>query len=751
MSMYVREDWTLFRSLDTICQQAGVPKYRVSSLVAKELMDNALDSAKTTCKIGRLSNSGFFVQDDGEGINPERLSEFFSINRPMMSSKLIRLPTKGRLGNGLRVVSGVVIATGGSLVVSTKGRTYEVEPQYDGTALVKDIGTYDKPGMRIEIHLGRSAGNVNLSWAERAVNLTDGETYKGKTSPFWYTSEAFYELTQADATGRSVRDVAAEDFDGCSGRAGEIASVFKGRQINSLTHDESDDLLELMRETAKAVKPARLGLVGKTEGLPSNYAKTSGTFSLVSDHGINRPQAEIPFVVEAWVELSEESSILGHVNRTPICYDFNATHNKKTVDLWGCGLNREFPVGQKPMLIWFNVITPFIEITSNSKEPDFTLMRDQIYDVIQKAINRAKRNAPEHAIDGETNSKTKSAKEVVLSNMKYAIEKASGGGEYRFAQRQLYYVIRPFVKEATGKELRYKNFETIITDYEAENGDIKGIYRDPRGIVHIPHLNQDIPLGTLSVEEYKRPEWVFNKILFIEKEGFFEALKGVKWPERNDCALMTSKGQPTRAARDLLDLLSKEGEEITIFAIHDADCAGSIIYQTLQEGTRARPGLKVEVINLGLEAWEAIELMLEVEDTEYTDRKAVAEYVPKEWHDWLQKHRIELNAFTTKQFIDWLDAKMALHGARKLIPPDEVLIDRLKTDIQHVLRDSITERILMEANIDQLTEDAYTALEPEINEQAAQIRDNVTTSLHERPERHWSAPVKSLSERLIEI
>ena len=31
------------------------------------------------------------------------------------------------------------------------------------------------------------------------------------------------------------------------------------------------------------------------------------------------------------------------------------------------------------------------------------------------------------------------------------------------------------------------------------------------------------------------------------------------------------------------------------------------------------------------------------------------------WEEWLQTHRVELNAMTTPQFIEWLDAKMAAH------------------------------------------------------------------------------------------
>ena len=67
------------------------------------------------------------------------------------------------------------------------------------------------------------------------------------------------------------------------------------------------------------------------------------------------------------------------------------------------------------------------------------------------------------------------------------------------------------------------------------------------------------------VEEYERPAWIFNKLAYIEKEGANEALKAAGWLERHDCAVMSSKGYSTRAARDLIDKLAEHDEPITVF------------------------------------------------------------------------------------------------------------------------------------------------------------------------------------------
>ena len=265
------------------------------------------------------------------------------------------------------------------------------------------------------------------------------------------------------------------------------------------------------------------------------------------------------------------------------------------------------------------------------------------------------------------------------SNLDQAIADASGDGEFRFNERQIFYQLRPIVLEETGQPLLIGNFKAILTDYENEYGEIEGMYREPRGSIYHPHRGETITLGTLMVEDYERPAWTFNKLVYIEKEGFSEALKDARWPERHDCMLMSSKGFSTRAARDLVDKLAEHDEPVTIFCVHDADAYGTMIYQTFQQATRARGARKIKIVNLGLEPWEAIESGLEVEDVEAgkTTSKAVAEYVLEredgdDWEEWLQTHRVELNAMTTPEFIEWLDDKMAEHDG-KLIPPADVL------------------------------------------------------------------------------
>ena len=114
---------------------------------------------------------------------------------------------------------------------------------------------------------------------------------------------------------------------------------------------------------------------------------------------------------------------------------------------------------------------------------------------------------------------------MVLDHLAEVIDAVSGPERYRFNERQLFYAMRPIVMEETGEELKIGNFTRIIDDYEAKNGEIALMYREPRGGITHPHRDETITLGTLMVEQYERPAWNFNKLLYIEKEGAQEALK----------------------------------------------------------------------------------------------------------------------------------------------------------------------------------------------------------------------------------
>jgi len=752
--LFAREDWTLFRNLSTIAQKAGVPPQRLRRLVLKELVDNALDVCGE-CEFGKHKGGVYWVRDRGPGLDmtSKAIANLFSINRPLTSSKIIRKPSRGALGNGLRVVVGAITASGGNLTVSTNGWSHRIvcDTSTGLSACESTPCLAVTTGTLIEYSLGDSVpeDEYALTWAKKAVNMAaeQGWTeYKGKTSPWWYDSDSFHELLQA-AGDRPVNEILAlfgvKNADRTTGRT---SAWFGG----SVSRPEADKLLSTLREELQPVRPAKLGGVGWWP------AKQVGTISIKPGHGIH--SAELPFVIEALAapindnptddKEDTDDVISVFVNGTPITGSITIERRgANKVAVFGCGLKHLIRnVPKRKFLLWLGITTPYQPITTDGKEPNFLYYLDEIAKVTQSATRKLKSMIVRSGAG---------QRDIILKHLEEAIAAASGNGVYRYSLRQLFYAVRPHILEKAEKqELDYNYFGRVITDYEAVHGELPKIYRDPRGTMYQPHIHRSTPTGTIAVEQYERPAWTFNKILFCEKEGFFSLLHEINWAERNDCALLSSKGFASRAVRDVMDLLGETDEEIQFFSIHDADASGTLIHQSLAESTTARAARKVKVLNLGLEPWTATDMGLQVETFSPKKKLPVARYIKEydsendtQWQTWLQTQRVELNAMTSPQFIEWLDEAVAEHTTGKIIPPAQVLTETFSADLRTKVRDGMIAKLIKEHKVDQRTDtiviDTVKALKKN------QLHSRVVAGLKKTPEDQWKKPLAKLADELV--
>src|SRR6516165_8589362 len=380
LKMAEREDWTMFRSVDGLQQKAGVPAAQLRRLVLKELADNALDAGgKVDVGLTPGDPDRFFVKDDGPGLDgtPEEIAELFSIARPMRSTKLLRLPQRGALGNGLRVVAGAVLASEGSVVVITRNRRIVLRPQADGSTAVVEVTAADRPvGTRIEIGFGPAlpSDHETLSWVLAADAMASGgRNYEGKTSPFWYDPVQFHELLLAYGSS-PLRSLIAQ-LDGCSGgKAGEIVSAagLDRATCENVNRHQAKVLLEAARRVARKVTPERLGCVGRDAFPEHRYAIERGHALF----GSGSLKAEIPYVVEAWAKKTGEKGNIEFtlsVNRTPVTGEIRAYRDAdKDINLHGCGLGHYFKNTPKKgeFDIHVNILTPYCPIISDGKAPD---------------------------------------------------------------------------------------------------------------------------------------------------------------------------------------------------------------------------------------------------------------------------------------------------------------------------------------------------------------------------------------------
>ena len=102
----------------------------------------------------------------------------------MVSTKLLRLPTRGALGNGLRVVAGSVLASDGSLVVTTRGKRIGLRPERDGSTTVVSVKPVEPRRHKDRVSFGPAIpGDGRAGLGAIATHMAQARSYEGKSSP----------------------------------------------------------------------------------------------------------------------------------------------------------------------------------------------------------------------------------------------------------------------------------------------------------------------------------------------------------------------------------------------------------------------------------------------------------------------------------------------------------------------------------------------------------------------------------------
>ncbi len=298
-------------------------------------------------------------------------------------------------------------------------------------------------------------------------------------------------------------------------------------------------------------------------------------------------------------------------------------------------------------------------------------------------------------------------KTVAYAYMRDAYVKASSGGTLPAQVRQIMYAARGWILQATGEDqLDDKYFtQILLPNYMKENPDETAdwdVVFDARGNLHEPHTGLILPLGTIPVREYlqkvefgRAPDRLriagagllptcgpvnrYQALLFIEKEGFLPLFQRVQLAERYDVAIMSTKGLSVTASRMLVDRICGE-HNIPLLVLHDFDKAGFSILGTLCRDTRRYTfENNFEIIDLGLRLkdvedygldWEHVRL--KSDPAENLRKNGATE---DEIEFLAAGKRVELNAFTSGDFVAWIESKLDEIGLEKVIPDDRVLQD----------------------------------------------------------------------------
>jgi len=283
---------------------------------------------------------------------------------------------------------------------------------------------------------------------------------------------------------------------------------------------------------------------------------------------------------------------------------------------------------------------------------------------------------------------------------------------------------------------------------------------DARGHFTEPHTGHGIALGTLEVREYlglrakvtevvtvdpgilfptHGPEHRFNTVLFIEKEGFGPLFAAEQLAEKYDIAIMSTKGMSVTAARMLIDRLCQRGLQL-ILVLHDFDVSGFSIFGTLGTSNRRYSfDTDVPVVDIGLRLDDVDAMGLESEPTDVLGNwwKRVQTLkrhgATQEEIAFLENRRVELNAMTSRQLLDFVAAKLDEHSVEKLVPEEAILERHARRLIEQQLAKKVIARV-----------SSRIAKEAASRKLPADLLARVAEALEEKPHLPWDAALAAV-------
>jgi len=602
------------------------------------------------------------------------------------------------------------------------------------------------------------------------------------TSPYWYSLENFKNLIGAHiALSRdggpdlTLREF-IKQFRGLSStqRQKYITDNLPDvrRLSNLVVNDHELDmskisyLLSLLKQETKPVQPEMLGVIG--EGHFQRFFQDPIKYHCIKHKG------EVPFVVEAafgYNEQLEGPEFSFGLNFSPAFSDPFANvglsdgKDKQGYGIYGLAGRFELNHDDKARLIvhvthpclTFNDkgkghINPGEELRKAAGLAVATVLKEHY--ALRKKADKQAAAAEKHEQEAEEAARPKqmSLKEAVFRVLPEAIVKASDGN-LEFQDRQLYYQVRPLIVQYTNKELTFSYFSPpLLTEYEEQHGEIPGLLFDGRGHFQEPHRAIEFELGTKEVNNYQIPDYEYDKILFVEKEGFKPILDAAQVGPRNDMAIMTDKGFIVRAAKKLLARATSK--QIIILAVHDADISGYDIARTLVDETRTTKGLVVKVIDIGLKVADGLAMGLPPEpvNVKHEISSKLKPRLTTQELEFFKKYRIELNAMTSSQFFDWIETNLAKLGlAKKVVPPDDVLSKEISISLNAGLQeraDIVVKEMIENALGIDFSQLSRQILDDITKPKTEGHRDDLATYMQNLPATSWRSWAENRAQKL---
>jgi hypothetical protein len=693
-----QHDWQRFLTADGLAEKAGCSKYSFDYMVLKEFADNAADIGGYDYQINEDKNY-VAIWNGGKGIAPEEIKKFFSIKRPLRSSKHWRRGERGALGNGIRAALAGCRLRNIDLQIISQGFSNSIALQDDGEVeIVCEPSTWDKAATLVLLQFNdeRQFSKYHFKkYLEPQRQTQMGKVIDSGPLPSWFKTEDLNIIIQSLS-----EDISTQDFIKQFNLKNSLPDEVLEKGIKSIPTDE---LLELL----KAVE-------GKTKVNPIGKNTFQGEYQKIE--GIYKAgEALLPFIVEAWTTAfdaprdNDSHRISVITNRTPTLSESQLTVNSGRPRFTSGGyytshnkqVNRH-----KEYHVTLAISSPYIPIMSSGKMPQ--LLNGGYGDEIIEALFNTMKKA------GKATTKKKSG--MTLKNAAYfcmeeAYNKVSSNGKYWANARQLMYAARPTILQLTGKTSMDDSYftQTILNQFISENPrlteDWKVAY-DKRGSVIQPHTGHSVGIGTIDINRLQAqthlmsmgritsfrysdvsPERRFGGILFVEKEGFNQAIQDSGLLEKYDIALASTKGNSVVALRVLLDEMVSRNPDFKIFTMTDFDVSGTSIKSTLTKDNELRYIFRNYIKTIPLcVTWPQAENLhvLGLSEPVKFDKSFDAE---KKLHFLISENdvayegarflvflerRVEINALTTEEILGIIEAAFKKH-AKKVLPDNKHL------------------------------------------------------------------------------
>jgi hypothetical protein len=506
-----------------------------------------------------------------------------------------------------------------------------------------------------------------------------------------------------------------------------LHDLLDGSEVNAAV---AGRLLQVMQQSTRVIQPSRLGRLGEEhlrQSLAQHYRVRPATVRYKRKVGIDDGVPfvlEVAFAIKAQGHTEESRDLTVGLNWSPAVAQPLAQLDdvlaEMRVDCWD------------PVAMVVHLAYPCLEATDRGKGRyrlggQALAALETCVRLTTKDWRKLKRHADredrlaERDLEAECvrheRGRRFQIKDAAYAVMEQAYLQASDPGPYGAPgrrlpaeARQVMYAARPLVLERTGGDV-WKNSDSFtqrllpdfIDQHPRQTAGWDVVF-GARGALEEPHTGRRVPLGTVDVRNYiadwrddvpesiepirvgglcptSGPSNRFRLALFVEKQGFDALLDAGTIAARYDLAVMSTKGMSVTAARRLVEELS--ARDVTILVLRDFDKSGFSIAHTLRSDTRRyRFRVPPRVIDLGLHLKDARAMGLQSETVRYQSKKdprerlrecgateAECRYLvrgggPGHW--WGE--RVELNAMTALQFLQFLERKLLHVGVRKVTP-----------------------------------------------------------------------------------